>query len=571
MWSSRCSATSPAWALAVRSGACSLSTAVWNHVTYPSSFLSLGLCRHFSGWRSDLAIVVAITALAAGLRLWHLETVPLGLHGDEAWTGIDARRVLDEGWIGPYLPSALGQPIGPAYFTALLFSFLPDTTYTLRFSMALFGIATIPVAYCAFAGMFSRTVAAFAALLLAVMMWHLHLSRTGFMVSSWPFIEMAAMLALWRALRRRGLLRFALAGMTAGLGLYTYNAYLLFLPLLLVALVWTYVVGGEARWPWRTALASTSAMACVALTMSIPMIRYAKRHSADFRYHWTVVGLTHGDAWKAASLTEKADLLWGRAKEWGHGLVRGNRPDLGDALATEGHPPVDPIVALFALAGIGVAVWNWRRAEYAVLLAALLLLPEGALLTVGDGLFRRTLGLAPFVAVLAALPLDWIWRRGGQVHGLLRSGCFALVLLMPAIVGVRTTHAYFSSVQDSRAVRTIFPYQLDAACRYMQNLSGATHVYFYSERWSFDYETRRFLVPAIRGTDRSRRFRDAQEPRDAPLDFTADRERDVAFVFLAPYVDEVDKVRERYPGGVETEARRGEEILYRAYYLRAEK
>ncbi len=537
-------------------------------MTHSSRLLSLRLCGRFSGWRSDLAIVAAITALAAGLRVWHLETVPLGLHGDEAWTGIDARRVLKEGWIGPYLPSALGQPIGPAYFTALLFSFLPDTTFTLRFSMALFGIATIPVAYCAFAVMFSRTVAAFAALLLAVMMWHLHLSRTGFMVVSWPFIEMAAMLVIWGAIRRRSLLRFALAGVVAGVGVYTYRAYLLFLPVLLVPLVWTYVV---ARWPWRTALASMSALAGMALMVSVPMIRYAKTHSAEFRYHERVVGLTHNDAWKTASLTGKTELLWGRAKEWGMGLVRGNRPDLGDALATEGHPPVDPIVALCVLAGITVAAWNWRRAEYAVLLAALLFLPGGALLTVGDGLFRRTLGLAPFLAVLAALPLDWIWGRGRQARGLLRNGCFALVLLVPGIVGVRTTYAYFNSVQNSDAVRSIFPYQLDAACRYMQELPASTQVYFYSERWSFDYETRRFLVPAIRGTDRSRRFRDTQEPRDAPLDLTADRGRDVAFVFLAPYVDEVGKVRERYPGGLETEARRGAEILYRAYYLPMER
>src|SRR5256885_17026963 len=40
--------------------------------------------------RVDIAIVASITVLAAGLRVWHLGTVPLGLHGDAAWAGVDA-------------------------------------------------------------------------------------------------------------------------------------------------------------------------------------------------------------------------------------------------------------------------------------------------------------------------------------------------------------------------------------------------------------------------------------------------------------------------------------------------
>src|SRR5581483_2250847 len=145
----------------------------------------------------DLALAVSLTALAAVIRIWHLGTVPLGLHGDEALTGIDAGRVLHEGWIGPYVISALGQPTGPLYFTALLFKFLPQDTFTIRLSAALFGAATIPLAYAAFALMFTRTVGAFAALFLAVMTWHLHLSRTGFMVTAWPFVEMLVLVALF--------------------------------------------------------------------------------------------------------------------------------------------------------------------------------------------------------------------------------------------------------------------------------------------------------------------------------------------------------------------------------------
>ena len=152
---------------------------------------------------SEVALALAITVLAAVLRLWRLGTIPLGLHGDEAWTGLDAERVLDEGWIGPYLVSALGQPIGPVYWAAAVFAVLPDTTLVLRASMAFFGIATIPLSYVTFRLMFDRTVAVFAALLLAFMMWHLHLSRTAFMVQTAPFMELSRCPAVRRRRRRR--------------------------------------------------------------------------------------------------------------------------------------------------------------------------------------------------------------------------------------------------------------------------------------------------------------------------------------------------------------------------------
>lgn len=176
--------------------------------------------------RVDVLLVV-IVAGAALLRTWQLGTVPLGLHNDEAWTGINAREVLADGYIGPYLyPSGLGQPSGPAYFTALLFTLLPQSTFTLRLSMALLGIATVALTYTAGRAMFDRTTGLFAAALLAIMTWHLHLSRTAFMVNAWPCIEMAI---VWRLFRARARARssvweYAGVGALIGLGVYTYNA-----------------------------------------------------------------------------------------------------------------------------------------------------------------------------------------------------------------------------------------------------------------------------------------------------------------------------------------------------------
>ena len=419
----------------------------------------------------DLAIVAAITVLAAVLRIWHLGCVPDGLHGDEAWTGLDARRVLHEGWIGPYLPSAVGQPIGPVYFTALLFSFMPETTFTLRLSMALLGIATIPVMYAAFATMFNRPIAAFASLLLTVMMWHLHLSRTGFMVVSWPLVEMAALLALWHAMRLRSYALFVLAGALTGLGIYTYNAFYLFLPLPVVAgsgrtLRAQIGHGDGAR------CCTPTAFAVVAIAVSLPMLQYIATNTDDYRFHQQLVSVTDSEQWtQADGVGEHGHIIWRRAVEWSDGMVNGDRADFGDGLATWHHPPVGRLLAVLAAAGFGVALWNWRKPEYAVTLAAVAIMPLGALLTVGDGLFRRTFGLAPFLALLAALPLAALWEFLWRLRGRGRYAA-ALALVIPAYLGVITTYQYFGPLQDDVDFRYTYPYQMDAASHYIGTVAN---------------------------------------------------------------------------------------------------
>jgi 4-amino-4-deoxy-L-arabinose transferase-like glycosyltransferase len=523
------------------------------------------LARWLYDNRVDIAIITAITLLAAVLRIWRVGTVPLGLHGDEAWTGLDARRVLREGWIGAYVPSAVGQPTGPLYFTALLFKFMPQTTFTLRFSMALFGVGTIPLMYATFSAMFNRTVAAFSSLFLAVMMWHLHLSRTGFMVIAWPFAEMAVLLALWHAMRLRSLALFALAGALTGVGVYTYNAYYLFIPLPFVAFAWTYAP--RRAWSRRTLL-HVGGFVVAAVVVSLPMLSYIAGNYTDYRFHQKLVSLTGSEEWRQADgFGEQAHLIWDRADELQGALLHGNRPDFGDGLATSGHPPLGQLMGGLAAIGFLVALWNWRKASYAVVLSGVALIPWGALLTVGDGLFRRTLGITPFVALLAALPPAAAWERVLRWPGRARYAA-ALLLLLPASVGVTTTYQYFGPVQDDPAFRATYPYPMDAASHYIASLPKGTFVYFVAGNWRFDYETRRFIAPDAIGVDRSREFRDrSRDPTPDPIDFSADRSGDVAFVLLAPYLDDLGALTARYPGGTLTEVSRGAELLFRGYFL----
>jgi hypothetical protein len=225
------------------------------------------------------------------------------------------------------------------------------------------------------------------------------------------------------------------------------------------------------------------------------------------------------------------------------------------------------MIAALAAVGLVMAARRFREPAHAVLLSAMLLLPLGAVLTVSDGLFRRTLGLAPIVAVLAALPLAWVWRRAdlAQSTGLRAVGMLAVAAAIVA-PGVVTAYQYFGPVQSTFAMRYVYPFQLDAASRYMGTLPDDTLVYFYSDRWMFDYETRVFLAPGLEGVDRSIEFRRGPRRLDE-VDLTADLDRPVAFVFMEPDLAKLDQVVKLYSGGEVHEEQRGDDVLFRAYYL----
>ncbi len=519
-----------------------------------------------SRWKTAL-LPACIVAVAAALRIWQLDTVPLGLHNDEAWTGINAREVLRDGWIGPYLyPSGLGQPAGPAYFAALLFSVLPQTTFTLRLSMALFGIAAVALTYGAARAMFDRTTACFAAALLAIMPWHLHLSRTGFMVGAWPCIEMAVLWALFSVRARPTVWRYSAAGALVGLGVYTYNAYPLFLPVIAVPFLYDLAAAREpeARRRW---LVRTAAAALTALWATVLMVDYAARHEEYFWHHRDVSVLS-SDAWGDAGWTQRAGILAARGAEWAKGLLLGGRPDDGDGLGERGHPLLDPLTSIAALAGLVMAARRWRHPACGVLLAAVLVLPFGALLTIDDGLYRRTFGLAPFVAVLAALPLAGLWRRAVGWSGARRVALAGAIVLAVGAAAARNVYAYFGPLQRSEAIRYVYPYQIDAAARQVARLPRDTIVYLYSDRWAARFESIKWLAPGMDIVDRSREYRKGVEPL-GPLDLSADPSRPTAFLLLGTYRRVVDDLRERYPEARVHEEERNGEVLYRLVYVGA--
>jgi len=477
----------------------------------------------------EAAAIVGLVVIAAVLRFWHLSSLPAGLHGDEGWAGIDARRILDQGWIGPYTTGALGQPSGPLYLTAAAVRLFGNSVFAVRAVPALLGVLTVPLLYVVLRRNLGVWTAIAASAFLAVMDWHVHFTRLGFPVGAWPLAVLLAVGALMEAVRSRDWRWWALAGAAGSLGLYVYNAHPVFL-----AIFCLYAACMLRRW------SAAVAFAAALLIVALPMIRFAANPANGYREHSRSVSILNKPPWTGLSGADRVRRVTHLYLDYWDQLALHPRIDYTDGSGTIAIVPP----ALAALAVLGVLLGAvYRRSTPLVWFAllVLLLLPFAAVLTI-DALARRTCANAPFVAMFAALGVVESLRMLAHRAASIRYPASAMLLALVAVCIYQNINGYFVTFAASAVNPWVFAREMADASRYMSGLPNGTHVYFYSGRWSGNYETRRYLAPGVEAEDRSSEFGHyslSVAPSDAhPV-----------FVLLNPYENRVGELRQRYPGG----------------------
>ena len=525
-------------------------------IARPSWRSASALLRWLREYRVDLAILVGLAALAASVRLPMLTEVPAGIHGDEGWTGIDAVRVLEEGWIGPYVKSALGQASGPIYIAAPFVGLFGETVFAIRLAAAMTGIATVLVAYLAFRVMFDRTVAAFAGVLLAVGVWHLHFSRLAYPVIAWPLLEMLTLLFLFLAIKSGRWLHYALAGLFAGAGVYTYNAYPVFaLP---VALFVGWIALGLALARERRAellqryAARVALMAGVALLVALPMFLYVTDSSNEYFNHQQTISLFEQSEWEEAGTWARAELLRDKARDFYRAAFWSGDPDAADGAGQQSM--VDRVSLVLLIAGVFVLLVRWRRPASVAVLLLVVLIPLGTFVTI-QGAYRQTLGVVPFLALLAAIPLALWWQQSARFIPRLRYASYAAIMGIVGLISFLNLSFYFDDFADSELARVTFNPELTEAAEFIADLPDGDIVYFFSDLWSFDYEVIRYLAADRSGEDRSTQF--------GEFSLEADPRQNVAYVFMDPYKGRLSDVASQYPQGTDID----EGGAYVAYLL----
>jgi len=196
--------------------------------------------------RNVLIILSLILLVGAVFRFFKLGEVPDGFHRDEAFLGYNAYSILKTGrditgaFLPLNLPSFLYSPAGYSYATIPFILFLGLNEISVRFASAFFGWLTILAVCAATFLLFSAQkklslnrihVGLLTAGVLAILPWHINLSRTATENTPVTFLVTVAFCSYLLGYRNGKMRYFILSFILFALSLVCYQAPRAFLPL----------------------------------------------------------------------------------------------------------------------------------------------------------------------------------------------------------------------------------------------------------------------------------------------------------------------------------------------------
>ncbi len=409
-------------------------------------------------------LIAGITLLAALLRFPLLGRLPPGLYHDEAINGLDALRVL-EGATPVFFAANNGREPLFIYLIAGSIAVLGRSVLAIRLVSAVLGTLTVPATYFMSRRLFDRRVGLLAATITAVTVWPINLSRVGFRAVAMPLFAALMIWAVWRGYEQR--IRrdrtawrwFASAGIFGGVMLYTYLAARF------VAVAFLVFVGYLALRrrlhnsqftihnsrlivPWSGFLLLT----CVAIIVAGPLLGYFATHrtaAAQRAFQVSVLNPDINDGDPAGTLMRHLGRTLLMFNVGGDFIPRHNVPL---------RPVFDPLLSLFFLLGLGIAVRRWREPAYAFALiwTAVMLLPTA--LAEDAPHFLRAVGVLPVLFVFPAIGLSvaaqWLRRtQSSTLAGL------ALLITLTVSLGL-TVHDYF--LRHARSENAYYQFETGA-------------------------------------------------------------------------------------------------------------
>lgn len=349
-----------------------------------------------------MLFMVLILLVAAALRMVALGQVPPGLYHDEAYNGLDALGVLG-GDLSLYFATNNGREPMFIYLIAFWVGLLGRSPFAVRLAAFVPGLLTIAATFALARTLFTRRVGLLSAAVLAIMLWHVHLSRVGFRAVLLPLL--IALTAWQGALGwRTGRLRYwVAAGFLYGLSFYTYIAARF--SVVALVLLGLYLVMTQPRWrarqAWTPVLWSSLAM-LVTLT---PLALFTIVHPDLVLSRAGQVSIWNpeingGDFW--GTLARHTTRTLGMFFVRGDRIWRHNVP---------WRPVFDPLLGIFFLIGLLWALRDFRRdarMAFLVIWTAVMMLPT--LLAEDAPHFLRGVGVLPLAALFPALGMDRMVR-----------------------------------------------------------------------------------------------------------------------------------------------------------------
>ncbi len=399
---------------------------------------SAGLGR-IRGRRLEYLVLGLIVLLAAMLRFYRLESIPVGVSGDEGADGLGARRILSGEELPLFITEDFGEEPMHTYLVALSFALWGAKLWAIRFVSAAIGLITIPVIFWLARELLGQedgllsAVPIISAFFLATSYWHIIYSRAGLEVVDLPLFSSALIYFLWRGIRTGSRWSFAVSGLILGASLYSYRGAR-FLPILLTLFFGGWVIlSREFR---RRHFVNLVLVALVAAIVCAPLGAYAVAHPDIFFARELHVSVFNPD-WDRGSPLQA--FSYAALKTLGMFNFQGD-PEFD---RNPGRRPVlDPVSSLCFIIGLAVILWRWRQPHrlFIVVWFLVMALP-GAFTAEALPHFHRGIGALPPLCLLCAFGATWGAERLAAIHwrGARASSAavLCLFLLTPTILSYR--------------------------------------------------------------------------------------------------------------------------------------
>ena len=433
--------------------------------------------------------MLVVTALAAGLRFYHLGQWPPGLYRDEAYNGLDALGVL--GGNHPlFFPANNGREPLFIYLVALAVAAFGPTVYAVRLPAAVVGTLAAWPTYLLGRDWFGRVAGLLAACLWAITFWPVHLGRIGLRVG---LLAPLLALAFWlgtRAYRRQRAALWLAAGAVYGLTFYTYLAAR-FTPLILVLFaVYLVITGRRARlWDggrmlWFAAGAAVVAAPLGILMLGDPALIFGRAGQVSI----FSPAISGGDP--AGALVGNVGRALGMYLWRGDDILRHNTWLDFEAAVPAGRPVFDWLMAGPFLAGLAWCLRHWRRPAAALLLLWQLVMLGPTILAEDAPHFLRAAGVLPGAVFFPAigLALLWDWTR---LPTAVRRAAVVLLLGGSAALTVRD-YADYAQQPD---VGYLFESAATELAHHATEDANAGSAVYLDQRFPDGWPSVRFLLP----------------------------------------------------------------------------
>ena len=379
--------------------------------------------------RREAVALAAVVILAAAARALWIDTLPRPIFGDEPRVGM----FLHYAYAGDHLPNFFRMgwntwPVIGLSLQGLLVPFGGLHIATLRLSSALLGTLGVLVTYLLARELSGPRLALLGALLFAICRTAIDFSRLGIAHAQIFFLEPLALFHLWRAINGGRAVHWWMAGVASAWCLFSYNAGQLVPPLVFGWLALAAVVRpARVRTHWRGAALLAAGLALTAVPVrvlrdrrvpvrpqlgSVHVMARNRQTLSQVIEAWNVVGA--GRAWEI--LERQIWITW-----LGFGVLPGSGYDIG----YRGGGMLDDVSAALFVLGLAMALRRAGRGRDGfVPYWWFVTVVAGGIVTAAPPATVRMVGLLPAIAILAAVPLEWLlvtaadgWRRAAGLAG----------------------------------------------------------------------------------------------------------------------------------------------------------